>query len=654
VSARQPRLLVRHARRWRLALAQPGRPPQRALVTLLALTAAACSGGGGGDAATGVGTSATNGDAGGAGTGVSLSPPIDTDSSLPPSAGGAPTPGSSTPSAGSSTPTAPTPVCAAGNRPPELAMAISRLQVIGNHPVHFDASQAGKTFRDPDGDPLTYSVWFLADEVPGPFLSFVPTNVPFPTLGMSGVFARDACGGEARHFFEVELVPNALPRVVRPNSVLFAAVGQHVNHDLAQGGATFADADGDPLVYTVEMTSPAGRGFVVQGTHAVGSAAPLSAASFKITADDGYGGTATDTFIVAIPGPLPGEPTLPATTYAYQDDELSLPFDFHLSVQRLSPFWDTAVTQSNRTTNAGATLGRVLFYDKRLSILNTHSCGSCHEQAHGFATPDRFPTGVQGVPLKRNAMGLANSRYNLNEKYFSDGRAFNLEPLALMPIEDPLELGNLLPVLVEKLEGTSFYAPLFTAAFGSTEVTSERIAEALAQFMRSMLSYRTRFDLAYSRMDDPEAQPPLPPPDPAQFLTPLELRGVQLFTDSGCDTCHATNLQTMGSFFNNGLDLVPLDLGAAFGHFRVASLRNVALTAPYMHDGRFATLREVIEHYDHGVVETEHLSDGLREFHGGPVRRLNLTEQDKNALEAFLHTLTDTTLVDDPKFSDPF
>ena len=209
-------------------------------------------------------------------------------------------------------------------------------------------------------------------------------------------------------------------------------------------------------------------------------------------------------------------------------------------------------------------------------------------------------------------------------------------------------------MVVEKLRATPFYGPLFTAAFGTDEITAERIATAMSQFLRSIVSYRARFDQAYSRMDDPELQPPLPPPDPTQFLTPTELRGVELFHSSGCDACHHTTTQLVGSQFNTGLELVPIDEGSRNGAFRAASLRNVALTAPYMHDGRFATLREVIEHYDHGVIETEFLSDGLRESRGGPVRRLNLTEQDKVALEAFLLTLTDAALTNDPKFSDPF
>jgi cytochrome c peroxidase len=536
-----------------------------------------------------------------------------------------------------------------------VALAISPLRVISNHAVSFDTSQGGRTFADPDGDPLTYCVWYGPDQTAGPLLAFVPPVGE--GRGNACITARDGRGGETMHCFEIQLVRNAVPKVARPNMALFATVGQHVNHDLTQGGATFTDADGDPLTYTVQIISPPGRGFTVEGLSAVGSLVqPLTAANFKIIADDGYGGTETDLFIVAIPGPLPGAPTLPATPYVYKDDQLQLPFDFRLSaLTSVNPFWDTGSTQQNFPTNEGATLGRVLFYDKRLSILNTHSCGSCHEQARGFATAVRFATGVQAVPLRRNAMALANGRYNTSEHYFSDGRVFNFEQLAFMPIEDPLELGNSMPVVVEKLKATSYYPALFDAAFGSPDITPQRIATALAQFLRSILSYRTRFDQAYSRMDDPNAvSPPLPPPDPTQFLTPRELRGVQVFGDSGCTACHATTLQTAGGFFNTGLDLVPLDPGAGDGRFRVASLRNIALTAPYMHDGRFATLREVIEHYDRGVIQTDALPDGLREFRGGPVRRLNLSDQDKDALEAFFHTLTDTALTTDPKFADPF
>ena len=173
--------------------------------------------------------------------------------------------------------------------------------------------------------------------------------------------------------------------------------------------------------------------------------------------------------------------------------------------------WGAPVQAANaKPTNAGATLGRVLFYDKRLSILNTHSCGSCHEQSLGFTTADRFPTGVLGTPQKRNAMAIANSRYNLFERYFSDTRVKDLENLSLMPIEDPTELGNLLPLLEQKLGATDFYPLLFQAAFGTREITRERIAKALAQFLRSIITYRSRFDQAYLVLDgDDLGQEPL-------------------------------------------------------------------------------------------------------------------------------------------------
>src|SRR5262249_20777480 len=156
------------------------------------------------------------------------------------------------------------------------------------------------------------------------------------------------------------------------------------------------------------------------------------------------------------------------------------------------PLWDMQ-SPDNRTSNAGATLGRVLFYDRRLSLTNTHSCSSCHHQANGFAAPERFSVGGQGTPMKRNTLGLANVRYNASAGSFGDMRVPSLEKLALMPIVAPTELGNFLPMLERKLAETDFYPPLFDAAFGSPEVTSDRIARALTQFLQAMISYRTKF-----------------------------------------------------------------------------------------------------------------------------------------------------------------
>jgi cytochrome c peroxidase len=432
--------------------------------------------------------------------------------------------------------------------------------------------------------------------------------------------------------------------------------GELVNYDPTQAGTTFTDADGDQLSYaTVVAVSPPGLSVV--GTSVVGSLDSVGSAIFEITASDGYGGTVVDRFGVAAVAPEPGRPTLPATSYSYTDSELPLPSDFRRSFEFFAPFWDTSapgVGGPGAPTDAGATLGRVLFYDKRLSITNTHSCSSCHQQAHNFAVAERFSIGVLGLPLSRNSMSLTNARYNLGMEYFIDQRVFLLENLVLQPIEEPMELGQPIPMLVEKLAATDFYGPLFTAAFGTPEVTPERIRSALAQFVRSLISFSSRFDQAFHPMN------PEDPINPAAVLTLEELRGEELFQNFhntggslpfACGICHRTGAHLMDIPDNNGLDVVSLDPGKA-GRFRTASLRNIAVSGPYMHDGRFATLREVIDHYDHGIQDSPQLSDIIRR--DGNVPQMNLSESDKDALEAFLHTLTDPTFLNDPKFSDPF
>jgi cytochrome c peroxidase len=246
-------------------------------------------------------------------------------------------------------------------------------------------------------------------------------------------------------------------------------------------------------------------------------------AEVTIAANDGYGGSASDVFTVAAPAPEPGKPTLPAATYQYDDHELMLPYTFRLSSDSMIPLWDTQPAD-NRTTDAGATLGRVLFYDKRLSSTNTAACATCHQQQYGFASPQAFNTGPLGVPTKRNVMALANVRYNINNAWFSDMRVDSLAQLSMMPITNPEELGISLRLLVAKLAAVDFYPPLFQAAFGSPEVTSERIGKALEQYLQSLISYRTKFDLAYNPMTND-------PPNPQAVLNAQELRGLDLFRE---------------------------------------------------------------------------------------------------------------------------
>jgi cytochrome c peroxidase len=309
---------------------------------------------------------------------------------------------------------------------------------------------------------------------------------------------------------------------------------------------------------------------------------------------------------------------------------------------------------NNPVTNAGATLGRVLFYDKRLSQNGTVSCASCHQQAHGFSDPARFSTGFHGGLTGRNSMGFANARWYQRRAFFWDERAATLEIQVLQPIQNEVEMGLTLTELETKVAAEPYYATLFTNAFGTPQVTSDRIARALAQFVRSIISTQTKFDAGV----------------PVNFtnFTAQENQGRQLFTGAaGCAACHGTDNFVPGpNIFNNGLENPYVDKGVGGltgnpqdeGLFKVPSLRNIALTAPYMHDGRFATLEQVVDHYNNGVVNHPNLSPQLRNPPGSPgagqPRRLNLTNAQKAALAAFMRTLTDTSLPTDPKFSDPF
>lgn len=486
-------------------------------------------------------------------------------------------------------------------------------------------------------------------DVVGTRITGIPVQLGSAQVSINATDSRGA--GTLSHTFWLTVAGNREPAVAAPNLALLTTPGAHFNHDLTQGGITFTDPDGDVLTYEVE-TIFAAPNVAVSGLRVVGALETIGLATFEITASDGYGGIAVDEFRVAAVASEPGVPTLPATVYSYSDVQ-ELPFDFRFSAEAFAPFWDrTAHEYVAQMTDAGATLGRVLFYDKRLSITNTHSCSSCHVQTSNFASPNRFDAGVMGVPLSRNSMAVANARFNLNDTYFIDQRVRGLEDLVVLPIEEPLELGNLMPLLVDKLQATSFYPVLFEAAFGSPEVTEDRIRSALVQFLQSLITYRSRFDAAYHGMDEND------PDVPHVVFTPQEQRGAEIFLDVSvsplpCSGCHATGMQLLDSPGNNGLDVVSADPGN-FEIFRAASLRNIAVSGPYMHDGRFATLREVIDHYDHGVQDSPKLSPLLRVGDVGAPKRLNLTEEDKDALEAFLHTLTDNDFLTDVRFSDPF
>jgi cytochrome c peroxidase len=263
----------------------------------------------------------------------------------------------------------------------------------------------------------------------------------------------------------------------------------------------------------------------------------------------------------------------------------------------------------------------------------------------GFADTARFSRGINGARTPRHSMPLGNARFYQRGRFFWDERAATLEEQVLQPIQDPGEMALSLPHAVTKVEVSAFYAPLFTAAFGSPEVTSDRIARALSQFVRSMVTSRSKHDAAFAVPG---------PPNFAGVFTAQELEGFTLFTGlGGCARCHATDAHVGVNVMNNGLDAVITDQGAGGGRFKAPSLRNVGTRNHFMHDGRFTTLDQVIEHYDSGVRVSPTVDQRLLAPNGQPLR-LNLSAGQRAALVAYLHTLTDQTFLTDVRFSDPF
>ena len=312
---------------------------------------------------------------------------------------------------------------------------------------------------------------------------------------------------------------------------------------------------------------------------------------------------------------------------------------------------------TNPTTDAGATLGRVLFYDTQLSLNNTVSCASCHQANNGFSDPLAFSVGFEGGETGRHSMNLINARYYAPEHFFWDGRAETLEDQVLMPIQDEVEMGMTLDSLMARLQTLDYYPDLFEEAFGTQDIDEDRVSRALAQFVRSIVSYQSPYDIAVAATQGP------PTGDLVGF-TDEENLGKQIFEDptrGACGACHGTPVQIAPAPRSNGLDANPTDIGFGevtgdltdYGLFKTPSLRSIELTAPYMHDGRFATLEEVIEHYNSGVQNHANLSPPLR-LANGQIRRLNLTQDEKDALKAFLLTLTDHTLATEERFGDPF
>lgn len=310
----------------------------------------------------------------------------------------------------------------------------------------------------------------------------------------------------------------------------------------------------------------------------------------------------------------------------------------------------------NTLTVAGVALGRMLFYEPLLSKDDSQACADCHKQQDAFSDIRRFSIGVEQLPGKRQAMPVMNLAWHQNGLFW-DGRAPKVRDQALRPIQDPLEMNETLPNVIAKLSGEKKYTDQFIRAFGDPTVTAERMGLAMEQFMLTMVSNNSKYD-RYLRG--------------AATLTETEERGRALFFNefdpigsergAECFHCHAGHNFTNDEFMNNGLDTDAsmTDEGrqkvtnnpSDRGKFKTPSLRNIALTPPYMHDGRFATLEAVLDHYNTGVKNSSTI-EFILQYNLQP-GGLQLTEMEKADLVAFLKTLTDMEFLTNTAYQSPF
>ena len=319
------------------------------------------------------------------------------------------------------------------------------------------------------------------------------------------------------------------------------------------------------------------------------------------------------------------------------------------------------IPTDNPLTVEGVALGRFLFYDPILSADSSVACASCHHLDKAFANNLKVAKGIYGQDGIRNVPSLANVGFYSNGLMW-DGRIKRLEDVAIHTIIDPVEMDFTVEGVLERLRNHPDYPERFRKAFGisdTKDISGEHIGKATAQFLRTVVTYRSRYDYAnWDRGDE------------TQFFTESELRGRIIFTTEpvinpydphpGCSHCHNnTALVTTNEFLNNGLDpaLQPGDFpdpghGAVtgrpidYGRFKAPSLRNVALTAPYMHDGRFQTLEEVLDHYSSGGHHSYNVDVNIMQF--------PLTQQERLDLIAFLHSMTDTLFLQENAFKNPF
>ena len=333
---------------------------------------------------------------------------------------------------------------------------------------------------------------------------------------------------------------------------------------------------------------------------------------------------------------------------------------FNYSNPTLPNYYNVAVDNtpsSNAITDMGATLGRVLFYDKNLSVNNTIACASCHQQNLGFTDNATLSSGFENGLTGAHSMRLGNIRYYAGDSMFWDKRAVSVEDQSTRPIQDATEMGfdsnhGGFTALTDKMSGLNYYPILFKRTFSDSIITEERVQLALAQFLRSIVSVNSKFDEGFTAAFNPNA-PGGGIGGPFNNFTAEENQGKGLFLQpiaqggAGCAGCHQPPTFSLDpASKSNGLTMGETTI------FKSPSLKNIGVSGPYMHDGSITDLPGVIEHYNTGVMRGPALDPRLNP--AGMPQRLNLTQAQKDALVAFLQTLTDTDLNTDPKFSDPF
>jgi cytochrome c peroxidase len=339
-----------------------------------------------------------------------------------------------------------------------------------------------------------------------------------------------------------------------------------------------------------------------------------------------------------------------------KDKTTFLPTPYTLQIP--SHFPDMIIPSDNPMTVEGVELGRFLFYEKRLSGDNSMNCASCHLPTASFSDPNQFSTGIDGIQGTRHSMAIINLGWE--DLFFWDGRKSSLEDQILEPVSNPIEMHQSWKKTVEKLNADNEYRNRFFKAFGEEGIDSIKATKAIAQFLRTLISGESKFDVMYKYENNMSLT--ATEQSTLQSIDVEEWAGYDLFKSlngADCFHCHNGPLMRVKKFSNNGLLPNEInDKGRAIVtnnpednyKFKVPTLRNIALTAPYMHDGRFSTLDQVIEHYSSGI----HMSptiDPLIEF--GSQGGVQLDAQEKHLLKKFLLTLTDQKFLNNPNFQDP-